>query len=49
MLQQNAGAEAQAAGTEIMDMHITGAAMPLELEMMMLDVRHAMAHLLFAG
>jgi hypothetical protein len=45
----HAVAEAQGARAEVMDVQIAGAAVRFKFEMMMLDVRQAVAHLIFAG
>src|SRR5262247_2220139 len=47
--QLNPRAEAEGVGAEEMDVQVAGPAMPLEFEVMVLDVRQTMAHLGLAG
>ena len=47
--QLNPRAETQAARAKVMNMQVTGSSVRLELEVMMLDVGEAVAHLFFAG
>jgi hypothetical protein len=49
ILKLHAGTEAQCARAEVMDMHVAGPAMRLELEVVMLEVLQAVAHCGIAG